>query len=193
VSYILEGQNLDTFCALGTLTKILTRGYLPFYTNCVNFFFSRLRLSLSFSLFLISAFLSHLSSQPSPSSSSSSTTPLPKSTTVTVTVPISPPTLLPNDVVFFLLNFLQRLLLLPLSLVFFLSPFNPSRYFGHHLGSQTQEILFRSSTSWGPVHGYHNTHNLSHRSHHLRVSIAQHSDTFHCGEPQQQPQPRCFW
>ncbi|GMY20262.1 COP9 signalosome complex subunit 8 [Fagus crenata] len=42
-----------------------------------------------------------------------------------VTIPISPPTLLPNDVVFFL-SFLQRLLLLPLSLVFFLSPFNPS-------------------------------------------------------------------
>ena len=155
-----------------------------FIQTVLIFFFSRLCLSLSFSLFLISAFLSHLSSQPSPSSS---TTPLPKSTTVTVTVPISPPTLLPNDVVFFLLSFLQRLLLLPLSLVFFLSPFNPSRCFGHHLGSQTQETLFRSSTSWGPVHGYHNTHNLSHRSHHLRVSIAQHSDAFHCGEAQQQP------
>ena len=164
--------------------------YLCIQTALI-FFFSRLCLSLSFSLLLISAFLSHLSSQPSPSSSS--TTPLPKSTTVTVTVPISPPTLIPNNVVFFLLSFLQRLPLLPLSLVFFLSPFNPSRCFGHHLGSQTQETLFRSSTSGGPVHGYHNTHNLSHRSHHLRVSITQHSDAFHCSEPQQQPQPRCFW
>jgi hypothetical protein len=84
--YLNFGQNLGkdlTFCALGTLTKILTRGYLTFSTKraLLNFFISLIFFlsHLYSSHFLNSASLSHLSSHSSPSLTT--TTPPPPPTT----------------------------------------------------------------------------------------------------------------